>query len=456
MLSTSDIIALKSLQGIGDQTIRKIIKSNKSVADLQYSSSSELKQIFRNENDVLTIKNNFSSAKESAEYELEKYADQSIFVISYFDNQYPKNLANIEDFPILLFCKGDLSLFESDKNIAVIGTRDNSQVGQRIARGTANYFAKEGYTIVSGLAKGIDAIAHEAALEVGGKTIAVLVDIGKIYPKENYDLALRILKNDGLLISENSPGSFQGKNSFVLRDRIQSGLSLAIFPIETDVIGGTMHTVSYAKKQGRLIFVPDVNNLALIDMYNNNVGINFSKVNGIRSLINSQDAIPYTKETYSDVSIKITEHYKLLFSKWNMTEEEYINDLFSSPSTKSQTEIVNNNNDEPNSSENTISEVVNPEVQETKGDENKFVNTAVANANIEPKEKILLRNSISKFKLQFQELTDESKGELDNSSIFECLDKFHKELKKIVKPPKKGKKTTVEPDSGDDLFNTKE
>lgn len=454
MLSTSDIIALKSLQGIGDQTIRKIIKANKSVADLQYSSTSELKQIFRNEHDLYTIKNNFITAKENAEFEIKKYADQSIFVISYYDKLYPKNLSNIEDFPILLFCKGDINLLKTDKNIAVIGTRDNSQVGQRIAKGTANYFAKEGYTIVSGLAKGIDAIAHEAALEVGGKTIAVLVDIGKIYPKENYDLALRILKNDGLLISENSPGSFQGKNSFVLRDRIQSGLSLAIFPIETDVVGGTMHTVSYAKKQNRLIFVPDVNNSALIEMYNNNVGIGFSKVNGIKSLINSRDAIPYTKDTYKDVMIKINEHYNNLVSRWNITDEEFINDMFSSPIKKNSENKIRK--EETEISETSIVQEESYKIDENISVDKKVENTPESNRLIDSKDTILLKNSISKFKKLFYDLTNDSKGEFNMLEILNCVDKFHNELKKISKPPKKGKKQIEKSTSSDILFKNTE
>ena len=263
MISLINLYALQSLEGVGDTTIRKIISSKLAIGDLMDFTQNELRKYFSTEKAVDSFRNNFYNAQNGAEYEIEKYKANGIDIIHYFDNYYPKNLSRIEDFPIFLYCVGNKNLLLENNNIAVIGTRDNSEVGQQIAKNTAYYFAQNGYTIVSGLAKGIDGIAHTAALDANGNTIAVLIDVSKIYPKENSDLAKRIIKQGGLLISENKPGSFQGKNSFVLRDRIQSGLSLAIFPIETDILGGTMHTVKYAKKQGRLIFVPDVFNDAI-------------------------------------------------------------------------------------------------------------------------------------------------------------------------------------------------
>lgn len=309
MLTTLDILALKLISGIGDVTIRKIVLSKLNIKDLYHLSGAETKAIFRSEKDLLKIKESFGGAYEKAEYEFQKYVENNISVISYYDSTFPFNLSKIEDFPILLFCTGNIELLKSNKNVAVIGTRDNSQVGQRIATITSSYFATEGFTIISGLARGIDSVAHETALDSKGSTIAVLVDITSIYPKENYRLAKRIIDQGSLLISENIPGTFQSKGAFVVRDRLQSGLSLGVFPIETDVQGGTMHTVGFAKKQNRLIFVPDIRNQGLLDMYSKDVvGVGFSKIRGIRYLIDNGDAIPYTKDTFNDVKRQIEEH----------------------------------------------------------------------------------------------------------------------------------------------------
>ena len=265
MISLINLYALQSLEGVGDTTIRKIISSKLAIGDLMDFTQNELRKYFSTEKAVDSFRNNFYNAQNGAEYEIEKYKANGIDIIHYFDNYYPKNLSRIEDFPIFLYCVGNKNLLLENNNIAVIGTRDNSEVGQQIAKNTAYYFAQNGYTIVSGLAKGIDGIAHTAALDANGNTIAVLIDVSKI----------------------------------------QSGLSLAIFPIETDILGGTMHTVKYAKKQGRLIFVPDVFNDAIKQRYDNTVGNNFSKINGIKDLILKKDAFPYTKENYSEVQNKL-------------------------------------------------------------------------------------------------------------------------------------------------------
>ena len=104
------------------------------------------------------------------------------------------------------------------------------------------------------MAIGIDTAGHKGTLEAEGLTTAVLTDIHKIYPEENVQLANKILDTNGLLVAENAPGTFPHRGLLVARDRLQSGLSLAVFPIETDVKGGTMHTVQFAQDQNRLLY----------------------------------------------------------------------------------------------------------------------------------------------------------------------------------------------------------
>jgi DNA processing protein len=157
----------------------------------------------------------------------------------------------------MLYVRGDASLLSLTDTVAVVGTRDPTDYGVKTAHRIADSLARSGYVIVSGLARGIDTAAHTAALEADGRTIAVLgTPLNEIYPAENKGLAKRIADQSGLLVSEIPLGKSSSKLAFVRRDRIQSGLSLAVFAIQTDLNGGTMHTVTYAEKQGRLIFCP--------------------------------------------------------------------------------------------------------------------------------------------------------------------------------------------------------
>src|SRR5690606_2385561 len=113
----------------------------------------------------------------------------------------------------------------------------------QIARRTVEHFVKNDFVIVSGLALGIDSVAHEATLKNLGKTIAVLVDVARISPAINRGLAHEIIESGGLLVAEHPPETRAIPAFFAKRDRIQSGLSLAVFAIETSVDGGTMHAV---------------------------------------------------------------------------------------------------------------------------------------------------------------------------------------------------------------------
>ncbi len=142
-------------------------------------------------------------------------------------------------------------------SVAVVGTREPTERGLEVASRVARYFAEHGYTIIGGLAKGIDTAAHAAALEAGGRTIAVLgTPLDKVYPAENKGLAQRIVSQSGALVSELAFGQRSYKGGFVRRDRIQSGLSLGVIAVQTRADGGTMHTVAFAGRQKRLVLCP--------------------------------------------------------------------------------------------------------------------------------------------------------------------------------------------------------
>ncbi len=168
------------------------------------------------------------------------------------DPAYPKMLKEIHDPPIGLYRRGGYDF--GDPAIAIIGSRRTTLYGQATAKKLAGELARRGFCIVSGLARGIDTAAHEGALEVGGKTAAVLgtgCDI--IYPPENLDLYRRI-EEHGAILSEFPFGRRADRQSFAMRNRIVSGISTAVIVIESDVDGGAMITAKFAGEQGRQLF----------------------------------------------------------------------------------------------------------------------------------------------------------------------------------------------------------
>ncbi|MBT9146111.1 MAG: DNA processing protein DprA [candidate division WS2 bacterium] len=185
--------------------------------------------------------------------EVKRLLDNGINIISYEDKAYPKKLKMIRDPPLVLFHRG--SLMDFDNCVAIIGTRNPSDFGRQSAREISRDIAQKGYTIASGLAKGIDTGAHYGALDAGGKTIAVLgTNIETIYPKENMNLSVDITKS-GALLSEMSPSQQTKKFSFVQRNRIISGISKCLLVIESGSTPGTFWQVKLALDQRCKVFV---------------------------------------------------------------------------------------------------------------------------------------------------------------------------------------------------------
>ncbi len=171
------------------------------------------------------------------------------------DANYPAALKEIPNPPLKLYARGGFDL-DSRPHIAIVGTRKATAQGLTIARSFAKELSAAGAVIVSGLALGIDGAAHEGALDAKGRTIAVLpVGIDRIYPVHHENLAARMLRNSGALISEYDPGMPSIKNHFLERNRIVSGLSLGIIVIEAPEKSGALATATHALEQNREIFV---------------------------------------------------------------------------------------------------------------------------------------------------------------------------------------------------------
>lgn len=174
-------------------------------------------------------------------------------VYTWDDDDYPENLRQIPLSPPVVFAQGEL-VAEDRLAVALVGTRQASAYGREVARGLASELAHNGVTVVSGLALGIDATAHEAALEAGGRTIAVLGSgVDQIYPAKNRKMALAMIQQ-GALISEYPLGTRPEASNFPPRNRIISGLSLAIVVIEAGQRSGALITAKFAAEQGRDVF----------------------------------------------------------------------------------------------------------------------------------------------------------------------------------------------------------
>jgi len=171
------------------------------------------------------------------------------------DSLFPKLLSEIPDVPNVLYYIGELPS-PLQPAVSIVGTRKASLDGIRLARGIAEELASAGFAIVSGLAFGIDAAAHEGALRAKGRTYAVLANgLGSIYPREHEQLAEHILSSSGGLVSEYEPDSPAFKHQFLARNRIISGLCIASILIEVPARSGALATARYAAEQGREVYV---------------------------------------------------------------------------------------------------------------------------------------------------------------------------------------------------------
>ena len=180
---------------------------------------------------------------------------EEVKTIDINNKEYPKLLKEIKDPPKILYIRGEI--LTNGSCFAVVGTRKFSPYGKQVALEIAGDLAEAGLTIVSGLAPGIDTFAHQAVVEKGKRTIAVLgtgIDERSIYPQSNLKLAQKILETGGCLISEYPPGTPGSQFTFPQRNRIISGLSLGVLVVEAKEKSGALITANQAKKQGRKVF----------------------------------------------------------------------------------------------------------------------------------------------------------------------------------------------------------
>jgi DNA processing protein len=197
------------------------------------------------------------SALERARATLEDCHRRDIAVLGFFDERYPQRLRAIHDPPPLLFVRGSIAVLTDDRLAAVVGTREPTSFGCSAAEELTITLASARWGVVSGLARGIDTVAHSVALKHDAPTVAIMAGgLDRIYPKENTELASAIVDRGGALVAEVPPGVPPHRSSFIARNRLQTGLSVAVIVAQTGLQGGTMHTVLHAAAQGRPLFCP--------------------------------------------------------------------------------------------------------------------------------------------------------------------------------------------------------
>ncbi|CAN5356258.1 DNA-processing protein DprA [soil metagenome] len=167
-------------------------------------------------------------------------------------SQIPERLTAIDSPPSTLYVEGNLAEILHSPVVAIVGSRKISTYGRDITKHLAGELAEQGIVIVSGLAFGVDSIAHQAALDAGGRVIAVLpTPLDRIYPAAHRQLARHILENGGALVSEYAAGSSVYKTNFVARNRIIAGLADATLLTEAALKSGSLHTARFALNAGR-------------------------------------------------------------------------------------------------------------------------------------------------------------------------------------------------------------
>lgn len=245
-------IALSRVKGLGRVTFKKLMAHFGDPAAVFSSTASELAAIEGLDGNVIEGVRGFSEWEE-VEKETRRAEQAGATLIPFNDANYPLRLRMIADPPPLLYVKGALGS-DDDRAVAVVGSRSASEYGQRVARDLCCELALLGFTVVSGMARGLDGAAHEAALSAGGRTIAVLGSgVDRPYPPEHEKLYHRICER-GAVISEFPMGTRPLAFNFPARNRLISGLSLGVVVVEATEKSGSLITAALALEQGREVF----------------------------------------------------------------------------------------------------------------------------------------------------------------------------------------------------------
>ncbi len=272
----------------------------------------------------------FSQAEEEIKF-IEKYKINPLFVT---DATYPKRLLNCYDSPTLLFYKGDADLNVA-KIVAIVGTRSHTDYAKQVTEKLVKELTEQNITVVSGLAFGVDAIAHKASVKNGLPTIGVLAHgLDQIYPPENAGLAKDMIKHNGGLLTEFRSKSKPDKHNFPTRNRIVAGMSDATIVIETGLKGGSMITAELANSYNKDVFaipgkVTDVKSSGCNYLIKNNKAMLLTDAAELIQVMQWEDKAKSKKEKRSqrELFIEMTADEKIVVTILREKETVHIDEI---------------------------------------------------------------------------------------------------------------------------------
>lgn len=250
------IFWLKNACGVTNINLLNIVRLEEDLNKILVMVPSELALKFKVKMHVAVTVSENKALLERCDYYREAVSEArrcGVDIITYVDDEYPMCLKEIYDAPVVIFIKGGL-LKKDKKAIAIVGSRHPTAYGKKVAYNLGKELAQQGFTIISGLASGIDAASHLGALDGGGRTLAILgTGLDVCYPKSNKKLFMQIIES-GAALSEYPVGTEARPYHFPQRNRIISGLSCGVVVVEAGLKSGTMITVNHGLEQGKQIF----------------------------------------------------------------------------------------------------------------------------------------------------------------------------------------------------------
>jgi len=245
-------ISLNMMERVGPVSVRSLVSALGSATAIFEAGPQDLAAVPEVSRDVVQAIINQRHALDWRQ-EMSRAASQGVRIVTWVDEEYPEPLRAIHDPPLALYVRGTLRASDR-QSIAVVGTRRPTHYGREIAAQLASQLARAGFTIVSGMAEGIDAAAHRAALKSNGRTLAVLGGgMNRLYPPSHAELSEAIAAA-GAVLSEFPMDRPPDRTTFPIRNRIVSGLSKGVVVVEAGLKSGAMITARMALEQGRQVF----------------------------------------------------------------------------------------------------------------------------------------------------------------------------------------------------------
>jgi DNA processing protein len=272
----------------------------------------------------------FSKAEEEIKF-IEKFKITPLFIT---DKAYPKRLLNCYDSPTLLYYKGSADL-NANKIIAIIGTRSHTEYSKHVTEKLAKELASENITIISGLAYGVDALAHKAAIKNNLPTVGVLAHgLDQIYPPDHTGLAKDMIKNNGGLLTEFRTNTKPDKHNFPIRNRIVAGMSDATIVIETGIKGGSMITAELANNYNKDVFaipgkINDSKSAGCNHLIKNNKAVLLTDAQELLHLMGWEEKTKFKKEKkkQKELFIELTVEEKLIIDVLKEKETTHIDEI---------------------------------------------------------------------------------------------------------------------------------